>query len=380
MTSPDPEPASLPIQPSDLSSVADLGGLLAAALAPRTARLDADPRHEAAIRLFNGFAEGCPRLVVDLYGATLVLHNHADPAPDGEAAVAEALAFYREALPWLTAAVVKARHAEGQEERHGRLLLGDRPAPWVREDGVRYALDILGGHDCGLYLDTRGLRAWARSNLRGRTVLNCFAYTGSLGVAALAGGAERVLQLDRSRAALNVAKTSYTLGGLTIQRDAFLSGDFWDLTARLRRAGTTFDCVIIDPPFFAGGARSQVDLADGGLALINKVRPLVADGGHLVAVNNAVYVSGAAYTAVLEQVCADGYLRLERRIDVDADFTGYPETRVVADITDPAPFNHSTKIAVLAVRRKDAHGPAESPLPGSVEEGAAAEGDGGQGR
>ncbi|MBK7781078.1 MAG: class I SAM-dependent methyltransferase [Ardenticatenia bacterium] len=221
MTSPDPEPASLPIQPSDLSSVADLGGLLAAALAPRTVRLDADPRHEAAIRLFNGFAEGCPRLVVDLYGATLVLHNHADPAPDGEAAVAEALAFYREALPWLTAAVVKARHAEGQEERHGRLLLGDRPAPWVREDGVRYALDILGGHDCGLYLDTRGLRAWARSNLRGRTVLNCFAYTGSLGVAALAGGAERVLQLDRSRAALNVAKTSYTLGGLTIQRDAF---------------------------------------------------------------------------------------------------------------------------------------------------------------
>ncbi len=348
----DPSLAAATPDPSLDPSPFDLAALLVTALAPRSARLDADPRHEGAHRLFNGFAEGCPRLVVDLYGTTLVLHNHADPVEEGAALVAAALDVYRERLPWLAAAVVKARHAASQEERHGHLLLGDRPAPWVREGGVRYALDIMGGHDCGLYLDTRGLREWARGNLAGRTVLNCFAYTGSLGVAALAGGAARVLQLDRSRAALNIAKTSYTLGGLPIRRDDFLGGDFWDLTARLRRAGETFDCVILDPPFFAGGARSRVDLADGGLALINKVRPLVADGGVLVVVNNALYVSGAAFMAVLDRVCADGYLRLERRIDVDADCTGYPETRLADEVAEAAPFNHSTKIAVLAVRRK----------------------------
>lgn len=350
-----PQQASAPpTAPPDASPAPRLDALLAAALVPRAARLAADARHEGALRLFNGFAEGFPRLVVDLYGATLVLHNQADPAPAGDAAVAEALAFYQEACPWLTAAVVKARHAASQEERHGRLLLGDRPAAWVRENGVRYALDILGGHDCGLYLDTRGLRAWARAALDGRTVLNCFAYTGSLGVAALAGGAKRVLQLDRSRAALNVAKTSCTLNGLPIRRPDFLTGDFWDLTARLRRDSSTFDCVILDPPFFAGGARSKVDLADGGWALMNKVRPLVADGGYLVVVNNAVFVSGQAFTAALERVCGDGYLSLERRIDVDEDVAGFPETRVGVDVADPAPFNHSTKIAVLAVRRKDA--------------------------
>ncbi|MFZ4397036.1 MAG: hypothetical protein ACOYOU_15585, partial [Kiritimatiellia bacterium] len=46
--------------------------------------------------------------------------------------------------------------------------------------------------------------------------------------------------------------------------------------------------------------------------------------------------------------------KIAELIPVPADFTGYAETRVGSLITDPAPFNHSTKIAVLEVRRKDA--------------------------
>ncbi|HMV50823.1 MAG TPA: hypothetical protein PKD31_23985, partial [Blastocatellia bacterium] len=57
---------------------------------------------------------------------------------------------------------------------------------------------------------------------------------------------------------------------------------------------------------------------------------------------------------LLEDVCADGYLTIEELIPVAEDFTGYENTRVAAAVTDPAPFNHSTKIAVLRVRRKDA--------------------------
>jgi 23S rRNA (cytosine1962-C5)-methyltransferase len=82
------------------------------------------------------------------------------------------------------------------------------------------------------------------------------------------------------------------------------------------------------------------------------VRPLVDDGGYLVAINNALFLSGKAYIATLETLCADGYLRIEELIPVPDDFTGYPQTRVRAPVTDPAPFNHATKIAVLKVRRK----------------------------
>jgi len=40
-------------------------------------------RHQT-LRLYNGFLEGEPRLAADLYGATLVQHNYADPPPKSE--------------------------------------------------------------------------------------------------------------------------------------------------------------------------------------------------------------------------------------------------------------------------------------------------------
>jgi 23S rRNA (cytosine1962-C5)-methyltransferase len=77
------------------------------------------------------------------------------------------------------------------------------------------------------------------------------------------------------------------------------------------------------------------------------MKPLVKPGGYLVAINNAVFVSGADFMTTLESVCADGYMTLAEIIPIPEDFTGYRETRVGTPITDPAPFNHSTKIAIL---------------------------------
>ncbi len=77
------------------------------------------------------------------------------------------------------------------------------------------------------------------------------------------------------------------------------------------------------------------------------MKPLVKPGGYLVAINNAVFVSGAAFMATLDSICADGYMKLADIIPVPEDFTGYPATRTGTPITDPAPFNHSTKIAIL---------------------------------
>jgi 23S rRNA (cytosine1962-C5)-methyltransferase len=108
----------------------------------------------------------------------------------------------------------------------------------------------------------------------------------------------------------------------------------------------------VDPPFFATTGKGTVDLVAQSHRVINKVRPLINDGGTLVAINNALFVSGADYLRTLETLCADGYLAIEELIPVPPDCTGYPETRVRAPLVDPAPFNHSTKIAVLRVRRK----------------------------
>lgn len=311
-----------------------------------------DVRHESAFRLFNGFTEGEPDLVVDLYASTLVIHNYADEPEYGVLIAEQAAQLLRGLLPWLRAGIIKTRNAKSQDERRGRLLLGEQPDTKIKEHNVWYAVDLTMNRDASFYLDTRNLRKWLIESMRDKTVLNTFAYTGSLGVAALAGGASRVIQHDLNRQFLNVAKTSYTLNGFAVHKQDFIAADFFTLAAKLKRTGETFDCVIIDPPFFSSTSKGNVDQVHESARLINKVRPLLNDGGTLVAINNALYVSGREYMQTLEELCKDGYLRIRELIAVPDDFIGY--SKIGYPITDPAPFNHSTKIAVLDVKRKKA--------------------------
>jgi len=326
--------------------------LLAVALAARADLFDA--RHESAFRVFSGFFEGCPDLVVDLYARTIILHNYAESPRDAQTVIRETQEYLRAQLPWVNAVILKTRSAKGVGARNGVILYGEKPDQRVRDPqgSVWYSVELLLNRDASLYLDTRNARFWAETHLAGKTVLNTFAYTGSLGVAALAGGASRVVHLDRNRAFLNIAKTSYTLNGLPIHKPDFQTGDFFTQVSHFKRTGELFDCVLVDPPFFSTTSKGTVDLVNESHRVINKVRPLVADGGYLVAINNALFVSGVEYMRTLESLCADGYLSIEELIPVPTDFTGYPQTIVRTSPVDPAPFNHSTKIAVLRVRRK----------------------------
>ncbi len=331
-----------------------LVSLLAAAADARADLVDAG--HEAAFRLFNGFLEGCPELVVDLYARTLVMHNYADRPQDAHELLREAQSFYLNRFPQIRAVAVKTRHAEQPEARRGTLVHGDAPDRRIREDGIAYAIDLLLNRDASFYLDTRNLRHWARNHLAGKRVLNTFAYTGSLGVAAAVGGAQRVVHLDLNRAFLNIAKTSYTLNGLLIDRANFVAADFWTRINQFKKAAERFDCVFVDPAFFSATTKGTVDLVRESHRVINKVRPLVSHEGYLVTINNALFLPGAEYYAALKTLCADGYLAIEQLIPVPPDITGYPQTIAGRPPVDPAPFNHSTKIAMLRVRRKDAKG------------------------
>ena len=323
---------------------------LEAALAARAPLVDA--AHETAFRLFNGHLEGDPRWVIDAYGRTAVVYRHGVADDAGMGAVLEILPAR---LPWLTAIVVKER--EGlYEARRGRVAFrapgGEGPDTQITEHGVRYAVDPHLNQDAGFYLDTRELRRWLLDHAEGKTVLNTFAYTGSLGVAALAGGAARVLQTDLNPRFLDVARASTALNGLSVEARDFVARDFFSFVRGAKLRGERFDIAILDPPFFSSTPRGELDLNRDTTRLVNKVRPLVRSGGTLIVVNNALFLAGAQFLAELEALCAGGWMTLEGLIDVPPDVTGYPETRVGEPPVDPAPFDHSTKIALLGVRHR----------------------------
>ena len=321
--------------------------LLEKALISRASLID--PKHESAFRLFNGFIEGCPELAIDVYASTVVIHNYADDFEQGQLLVQEAHQFLTASLNWLRAGIVKTRNGT-QDEKRGVLLFGTEFDRKIKEHDTWYAIDPILNRDASFYLDTRFLRKWIIENLKDKTVLNTFAYTGSFGVAALKGGASRVVQIDLNREFLNLAKSSYTLNGFPIRKGDFIARDFFEQVSNMKRTNTFFDCVLIDPPFFSSTSKGRVDQVHESARLINKIRPLINDGGFLIAINNALFVSGDEYMQTLESLCKDGYLKIRELIPVPEDFTGY--NIVGTPITDPAPFNHSTKIAILDVKRK----------------------------
>ena len=309
-----------------------------------------DPPHERAFRLFNGFYEGFPSLALDIYGSTLLVQDYADDPIQNQTLIQEVVSHLQATLNWLRAGILKIRNGITQEQKSGKLIFGGKPDTKVKEHGIWYAVNLTMHRDASFYLDTRELRKWLMENARGRSVLNTFAYTGSLGLPAVAGGAVRVVQTDRNRTFLNLAKDSYSLNGFPIHKADFVTQDFFPAVAHFKSTQQFFDCIIIDPPFFATTSKGKVDLVHESARLINKVRPLVNDGGLLITINNALFVSGKEYMQTLGELCQDGYLKIRELIPVPQDFIGY--NPIGKPVTDPSPFNHSTKIAVLDVRRK----------------------------
>lgn len=318
-----------------------LNNLIGSALERRRTLLN-DPQHRQALRLFNGFTEGCKALSVDLMGRTAVIQDYSDDGGDF-APVAENLC--RE-LDFLQAVLLKRRRGQTPAERNGTLIYGEKCDTFVVEHNVRYACDLQMNHDNGFYSDTRFLRKYLLENMRGKRVLNTFAYTGSLGSAAAMGGAEYVLQSDVSNNFLQTAYRTASLNGFAFTRKNFRIGDFFAVTAALRKEKTQFDCVILDPPFYSASGKGVIDLANNPLGVINKVRPLVADNGLLIVVNNSLYLSGRDFMAKLSTLCNDGFMEIESVIPIPEDFAcNSGETMPYP--ADPAPFNHPTKIVAI---------------------------------
>jgi 23S rRNA (cytosine1962-C5)-methyltransferase len=303
-------------------------------------------------RLFNGFYEGLPGIVLDRYDQTLVIldHNSDLLAIEDYNILAE---LAHQMVPQIKTVLLKQRQHPDDQHKRGILLYGSQLTASISENGVSYALDLRMNQDASFYLDTRNLRSWLRENMAGLRVLNTFAYTGSLGVAAGAGAASEVIQTDINHRFLNIANKSWSQAGLEKEHHTTITGDFFRVVGRLRHQNKLFDCVILDPPFFSQTSAGRVDLQKESTRLINKIRPLIAHKGYLVVINNALFLDGVSFKSELDDLCQSEYLQFEKIIPVPDDITGYPSTIQDHPPVDPSPFNHPTKIAILSVFRKD---------------------------
>jgi 23S rRNA (cytosine1962-C5)-methyltransferase len=180
------------------------------------------------VRLVHGEADGLPGLVADRYADTLSVQFLSAGVERWKAVLADALLKSSGAARLYERSDTSSRALEGLEPRAG-WLRGEGPTEvTIREHDWRLTLDVAQGHKTGYYLDQRDNRRRFADAVRlfgCQRVLNCYAYTGGFGVAALAGGAGHVTSVDSSAPALERADAHVVLNGFDASRHAIVDAD-----------------------------------------------------------------------------------------------------------------------------------------------------------
>jgi len=231
-----------------------------------------------AMRLMHGRGgtfPGLEHLVLDWYPPLLHLICYRPPAEDLPDRLATWLAERLDPQP--RGLVLQRRDLPGAPQN---LVWGRMPEQtFAVEDGLRYRLHFDRGQNIGFFPDMAVGRRLVRERAAGRRILNLFAYTCSFSVAALAGGAAQVINLDMSRNALDWGRRNHQLNNLDPRRAGFLAHDLFKSFGKLRRLGP-FDLVIADPPDTQGN--SFVPERDWP-RLLRRLPELLAPGGELLA-------------------------------------------------------------------------------------------------
>ncbi|MBA6233198.1 MULTISPECIES: class I SAM-dependent methyltransferase [unclassified Colwellia] len=197
-------------------------------------------------RVFHGYTEGASGVVIEKFG-TMVIVEYKDDIRDDLDEIKDALL---QCFPF-TLILAKGDQSIGLRLKDRMYALhGDiSDAPkFAKEYGISYGLLPDAMHNCGLYLDARPVRKWLAHNSEGRRVLNLFSFTGSLGIAALKGGAKAAIHLDKSKALLPRIQNSYEINGMDFGTRSFIQGDIYKHLPKAIKNGQRFDGIILDPP------------------------------------------------------------------------------------------------------------------------------------
>ncbi len=158
----------------------------------------------------------------------------------------------------------------------------------VEENGLKFLVNLSDYLDTGLFLDHRITRKMIMDEVKGKKVLNLFAYTGSFSVYAAAGEAEEVVTVDLSNTYIDWAKKNFEANFLIDHRKYKFEGA--DVKQYLQTlTPNTFDLVIMDPPTFSNSKKMKdfLDIQRDHAELINQTLRAMKPGGILYFSNNA---------------------------------------------------------------------------------------------
>lgn len=207
---------------------------------------------EEYTRLFHGRGntyDGYRFLTVDSVDKVLFAVLF-EPSDNEEALISMLHDFYVSEEKW-EALVLQQRYLPGTPSNVIAEELPDET--YAIEDGLKYHINFLNAQNIGFFPDMKLGRAFVRKHSADKKVLNLFSYTCAFSVAAIAGGAVSVVNVDMNKNVLSIGRENHRLNALDTKKAQFMPYNILKSWSRIRKEGP-YDLIIIDPPSFQKGS------------------------------------------------------------------------------------------------------------------------------
>ena len=268
-------------------------------------------------RLIFSEADFLPGLIVDRYADFLSLQILSSGIEKAKDIIIAVLVKLLQPKGIFDRSDATARTHEGITAENG-LLWGETPAEFieVKENGILYHINIAEGQKSGFYCDQRDNRKILASYTKGKSVLDCFSYSGGFSLNAFAQGAAEVTSVDSSALAIETLKQNIDLNKFDASKHVAIQSDVNKQLRQFNDEGKKFDVVVLDPPKYAP-SRSALDRAARAYKDLNRRGLLLLESGGLLATFSC---SGAVDIDTFKQIIAWAALDAGKEVQIIKQF------------------------------------------------------------
>ncbi|WP_068404860.1 class I SAM-dependent rRNA methyltransferase [Pedobacter cryoconitis] len=268
-------------------------------------------------RLVFSEADYLPGLIVDKYADYLSLQILSAGMENVKAELIELLIAALNPIGIFDKSDANARTHENLEVSQG-LLWGETPPEFieVKENGVRYHINIADGQKSGFYCDQRDNREILAAYTKDKEVLDCFCYSGGFTLNSLKHGAKHVTSVDSSALAMETLKHNLGLNGFMEHQQTSVQSDVNKQLRVFKEDGKLFDVIVLDPPKYAP-SRSALDRAARAYKDLNRLGMLLLKKGGILATYSC---SGAVDLETFKQIIAWAALDAGREVQIIKQF------------------------------------------------------------
>lgn len=200
------------------------------------------------------------------------------------------------------------------------IVTGDIAAEVIGvESGLKYQLVLGKNQNMGIFLDMRNGRQWIKERAQNKKILNLFSYTCGFSVAAMAGGADSVVNVDMARGALSRGRDNHRLNEHDLSTVTFMGHDIFRSWGKITKFGP-YDLIVIDPPSFQKGSFA---LTKDYKKILRRLPSLLTEGGEVLACVNSPAVSPDFLTTSMHEEAPE--LRFVERLDNPEEFADIDE-------------------------------------------------------